>query len=228
MAKSLSGGSRVTAGLVEGAAFSRRFGQVRPEEPPLPQEGAASRADGRPSARVQHSMCRVDRLSNHSLLFGHGSVGLKEGVLHVGASGAKNDPSERFLPVPSVVMELVGPLVSNKSGEESLLGFIGSDGAVASGFSRSIKDAMCRADRDLHAKSLRKSFATICLNELGAEPAQVEGFLGHKHPGATAVTRRDYLKRAGAGSLMPLAEMLDRAFGCLKVRDSSVYLPEDE
>lgn len=44
----------------------------------------------------------------------------------------------------------------------------------------------------------------------------MEGYLGHKHPGATAVTRRHYLKRAGMESLRPLALMIDRTFDVLR------------
>lgn len=138
---------------------------------------------------------------------------LKDGLLHVGSETAKNASSNRILPIPQIVIEALAPLVMDKAADENLLGLRGTEAGRASVLSRSVKAVLVRAGFNLPPKSLRKTFATVCLNELGLEPAIVESYLGHTHPGATGVTNRHYLKRAGAESLRPVAEAMDRALG---------------
>lgn len=137
----------------------------------------------------------------------------KDGLLRVGFSAAKNETSRRVLPVPKIVADLLEPLTESRDADESLLGMTGtSENSALSAFSRSIGAVLDRAGlNEFPCKSLRKAFASICLNELGLAPELVEGWLGHKHPGALAVTRRHYLKRIDADNLRPLAKAIDDA-----------------
>lgn len=137
----------------------------------------------------------------------------KNGLLRVGSSAAKNETSRRVLPVPKIMADLLEPLTESRDADELLLGMTGtSENSAFSAFSRGVGVVLEKAGlNDFPCKSLRKAFASICLNELGLAPELVEGWLGHKHPGVLAVTRRHYLKRIDAENLRPLAAAIDGA-----------------
>lgn len=136
-----------------------------------------------------------------------------DGTLNVGARRSKNESSRRSLPIPAVVAKRLEPMAAMVDPDQSLLGFNASESSNICMLSRGIKRILRAARFDsFAAKDLRKSFTTICINELGVDPVLVEGFLGHKHPAALGVTRRHYLRSVNAKRLNPVADAIDSRF----------------
>jgi integrase len=137
---------------------------------------------------------------------------LKDGLLTVGARGAKNAASRRVLPVPNVALGMLAPMLEGKAADDPLIPLSANEGSALSILSRGVGGAMGRAGLDLPCKCLRKSFASACVNDLDVRPGLVEAFLGHAASGTGDVTRRHYLARVGAERLRPVADAVDRAF----------------
>lgn len=160
---------------------------------------------------------------------------LKDGVLEVGAVEAKNQSSNRFLPVPEPVLSTLTALIALEARKDAFIGakarqkgrdFVPSPFLVRSDSRRNTE---MRAFSDsgfwkwlqptlkeqtgvaLPAKNLRKSFSTWLRDSLPVGKRDLmEAWLGHRTSLALPVTSRHYLADVQVEQLRPVAEIVEK------------------
>lgn len=130
--------------------------------------------------------------------------------------GRKNIYSNRLIPIPPTVAKCLGVLsgashMSNaRDGSMPLLPSIRNSSKVSPmlphgfgvQFNRSVSGYF---GNPVHAKSFRKSFTTILVDELSIDGRLVDSYTGHAYGGIGRVSARHYLKKRATNDLFPVA-----------------------
>lgn len=137
---------------------------------------------------------------------------LEGDVLHIGRRAAKNNPSERALPVPSCIVPFLKAAIGKRQSGPLIQSDIRRRGRhlTGSGLHSAMTTALRAKPRPpIAPKDLRKTFATWSAMVIDA--GDLERYLGHASALHAQVTVRHYLAHHLAEQLRPAAKALDAA-----------------
>lgn len=137
---------------------------------------------------------------------------LEGDVLHIGRRAAKNNPSERALPVPARVVPWLKAAIGKRQSGPLIQSDIRRRGRhlTGSGLHSAMTQALRAKPRPpIAPKDLRKTFATWSAMVIDA--GDLERYLGHASALHAQVTVRHYLAHHLAEQLRPAAQALDAA-----------------
>jgi len=137
-------------------------------------------------------------------------------ILSVGVRKRKTGPSRRDLPIPEIMRRWLDQAIRGASPDMPVLRSRHRSKARnnraldQTNLNHHLGVQLGKATgRRLPVKCLRKTFATLALNEWGLEESDVEIFLGRRNPALSDVTSRHYAARRQGEKLRPAAALID-------------------